>query len=150
MSCLLIVLKMSAPLSICLLPFINFSLRCYTAVTGVLLIYLIFLMIHPVHVICFLYDQPLLLALPCSTAVSWVQSPLSSHLLATVDPLGVTEGSLKVSLFLIVLFLMHLQCIMAVFIKVLVYWCSVHPQHQSPNWPVKQVWWDWAITALLV
>ena len=45
---------------------------------------------------------------PKAVIVQWLQGQLSVHCMATVYPIGITEGSLKVSLFFVVF--MHLTC----------------------------------------
>ena len=79
------------------------SLRYCFVVIDVLLMCLIFLIkMHPIFVRHILHDQPLWSVSPCSNIVLWFKGSPSLHWMATVNATGIIEGSLRLSLVLIV------------------------------------------------
>ena len=78
----------------------NSFLKNSSTVIGVILTSLAFLvMMHPVFVTHIPYNQPLCFASLCLGVVPWVHGLPASNCMATVDPVDIIIGSLRVSLY---------------------------------------------------
>ena len=100
---------------------VSWSLRYFLAVIGVALMFLLFLLImKPVFVSLIVWDLLLWLWLPLSATMPWVHGPPSSHLSATVDPIGKRSIIYGSTLCLIIFCLPLYKCFIMFIIIVLV------------------------------
>ena len=92
-------LNVSSLIPLFVIIFTNWSHRYCSAITGVFFTCLQFpVMICPILVTLTLHEWLLRLGSQCFSIEPLVHGPLSSHCLATVDPLDIRIGSLTVSL----------------------------------------------------
>ena len=97
---LLILFNMSASGSVLVqCHFVALYCRYVSTVIDVGFMYHLLHVIHlPFDVSCIVYDLSWWLWLPVSTIIPWVHGPLSSHLMATGDPVGVNAKTGEASL----------------------------------------------------